>query len=109
MMSFPDELTHVEKASRGMLYTPQCVHINCVICIFFFLLHFLTDTIKCVFSEVLTFLFSSTVSAETIQKNLEQMSRQIKSIEKDLETFPPPQNDNDQFVEKMSISFEFSY
>uniref|UniRef100_A0A3B3I9L9 Diaphanous related formin 1 n=1 Tax=Oryzias latipes TaxID=8090 RepID=A0A3B3I9L9_ORYLA len=64
VMSFPDELTHVEKASR--------------------------------------------VSAETIQKNLEQMSRQIKSIEKDLETFPPPQNDNDQFVEKMSISFEFT-
>ncbi|XP_024139156.1 protein diaphanous homolog 1 isoform X3 [Oryzias melastigma] len=59
VMSFPDELIHVEKASR--------------------------------------------VSAETIQKNLEQMSRQIKNIEKDLETFPPPQNENDNFVEKMSI------
>ncbi|XP_061582016.1 protein diaphanous homolog 1-like [Cololabis saira] len=58
VMSFPDELIHVEKASR--------------------------------------------VSAETIQKNLEQMGRQIKSLQKDLETFPPPQNDNDLFVEKMS-------
>lgn len=44
------------------------------------------------------------VSAETIQKNLELMGRQIKNMEKDLETFPPPQNDNDLFVEKMSIS-----
>uniref|UniRef100_A0A8D3D5T2 Diaphanous related formin 1 n=1 Tax=Scophthalmus maximus TaxID=52904 RepID=A0A8D3D5T2_SCOMX len=60
IMSFPDELIHVEKASR--------------------------------------------VSAETIQKNLELMGRQIKNIEKDLETFPPPQNDKDLFAEKMSIS-----
>ncbi|XP_056239543.1 protein diaphanous homolog 1 [Seriola aureovittata] len=58
IMSFPDELIHVEKASR--------------------------------------------VSAETIQKNLELMGRQIKNLEKDLETFPPPQNDKDLFAEKMS-------
>ncbi|XP_045886242.1 protein diaphanous homolog 1-like [Micropterus dolomieu] len=58
VMSFPDELIHVEKASR--------------------------------------------VSAETVQKNLEQMGRQIKNLEKDLETFPPPQSDKDLFVEKMS-------
>ncbi|KAK2849116.1 hypothetical protein Q5P01_008950 [Channa striata] len=60
VMSFPDELIHVEKASR--------------------------------------------VSAETIQKNLELMGRQIKSLEKDLETFPPPQNENDLFVEKIFVS-----
>ena len=47
---------------------------------------------------------SPAVSAETIQKNLELMGRQIKNLEKDLETFPPPQNDMDLFVEKMSIS-----
>nr|XP_033488869.1 protein diaphanous homolog 1-like isoform X1 [Epinephelus lanceolatus] len=58
VMGFPDELIHVEKASR--------------------------------------------VSAETIQKNLELMGRQIKTLEKDLETFPPPQNDKDLFAEKMS-------
>ncbi|XP_075337552.1 protein diaphanous homolog 1-like [Odontesthes bonariensis] len=58
IMSFPDELVHVEKASR--------------------------------------------VSAETLQKNLELMGRHIKNLEKDLETFPPPQNDSDLFVEKMS-------
>ncbi|XP_007565854.1 protein diaphanous homolog 1 isoform X1 [Poecilia formosa] len=58
VMKFPEELIHVEKASR--------------------------------------------VSAETIQKNLEQMGRQIKSLQKDLETFPPAQNENDHFVDKMS-------
>ncbi|XP_055368335.1 protein diaphanous homolog 1 isoform X2 [Betta splendens] len=58
VMSFPDELMHVEKASR--------------------------------------------VSAETIQKNLDQMGRQIKNLQTDLETFPPAQSDNDLFVEKMS-------
>ncbi|XP_049590741.1 protein diaphanous homolog 1 [Syngnathus scovelli] len=58
VMSFPDELIHVEKASR--------------------------------------------VSAETLQKNVEMMGRQIKNLEKDIETFPPAQNDKDLFVEKMS-------
>ncbi|CAG5990859.1 unnamed protein product [Menidia menidia] len=65
IMSFPDELIHVEKASR--------------------------------------------VSAETLQKNLELMGRNIKNLEKDIETFPPPQNDKDLFVEKMSISSSFTY
>uniref|UniRef100_A0A3Q0R4V1 Diaphanous related formin 1 n=1 Tax=Amphilophus citrinellus TaxID=61819 RepID=A0A3Q0R4V1_AMPCI len=60
VMNFPEELIHVEKASR--------------------------------------------VSAETIQKNLEMMGRQIKTLEKDLETFPPPQNDKDLFVEKIFVS-----
>jgi len=45
------------------------------------------------------------VSAETLQKNIEQMGRQIKTLEKDLETFPPPQSDKDFFSQKMSISF----
>ncbi|KAL7868210.1 hypothetical protein SRHO_G00095940 [Serrasalmus rhombeus] len=61
VMHFPDELIHLEKASR--------------------------------------------VSAETLQKNLDQMGKQIKSLEKDIETFPPPQSENDKFVEKMTISF----
>lgn len=43
-----------------------------------------------------------------IQKNLEQMGRHIKTLEQNLETFPPPQNDKDLFVEKMSISSLFS-
>lgn len=36
------------------------------------------------------------------------MGRQIKNMEKDLETFPPPQNDKDLFVEKLSISSDIS-
>uniref|UniRef100_A0A3Q3DCP6 Diaphanous related formin 1 n=1 Tax=Hippocampus comes TaxID=109280 RepID=A0A3Q3DCP6_HIPCM len=60
VMSFPDELIHIEKASR--------------------------------------------VSAETLQKNVEMMGRQIKNLEKDIETFPPAQNDKDQFVEKIFVS-----
>lgn len=58
VMGFPDELIHVEKASR--------------------------------------------VSAETLQKNLELMGRQIKNLKRDLETFPPPQNEKDLFAEKLS-------
>ncbi|XP_029367824.1 protein diaphanous homolog 1 isoform X1 [Echeneis naucrates] len=58
VMSFPDDLIHVEKASR--------------------------------------------VSAETLQKNLELMGRQMKQLQQDLERFPPPQSDKDHFVEKMS-------
>lgn len=58
VMHFPEELIHLEKASR--------------------------------------------VSAETLQKNLDQMGKQIKNLEKDIDTFPPPQNDKDKFVEKMT-------
>ncbi|XP_051276905.1 protein diaphanous homolog 1 [Dicentrarchus labrax] len=73
------------------------------------LLHFLADVCQEQYPEVMTFADelihvekASRVSAETLQKNLELMGRQIKSMEKDLETFPPPQNDKDLFVEKMS-------
>uniref|UniRef100_A0A8C4NV64 Diaphanous related formin 1 n=1 Tax=Dicentrarchus labrax TaxID=13489 RepID=A0A8C4NV64_DICLA len=78
------------------------------------LLHFLADVCQEQYPEVMTFADelihvekASRVSAETLQKNLELMGRQIKSMEKDLETFPPPQNDKDLFVEKMSISSFF--
>ncbi|XP_028315683.1 protein diaphanous homolog 1 isoform X2 [Gouania willdenowi] len=73
------------------------------------LLHFLADVCQEQYPEVMSFPEelihvekASRVSAETIQKNLEMMGRQIKNLEKDLETFPPPQNDKDHFVEKMS-------
>ncbi|XP_056294927.1 protein diaphanous homolog 1 [Pseudoliparis swirei] len=73
------------------------------------LLHFLADVCQEQYPEVMSFVDelihvekASRVSAETLQKNLDMMGRQIKNLEKDLETFPPPQNDKDQFVEKMS-------
>ncbi|XP_021176823.2 protein diaphanous homolog 1 isoform X2 [Fundulus heteroclitus] len=73
------------------------------------LLHFLAEVCQEQHAEIMDFPKelihvekASRVSAETIQKNLELMGRQIKNLQKDLETFPPAQNENDQFVEKMS-------
>lgn len=73
------------------------------------LLHFLADVCQEKYPEVMGFTAelvhvekASRVSAETLQKNIEQMGRQITTLEKDLETFPPPQNDKDHFSEKMS-------
>uniref|UniRef100_A0A672FH23 Diaphanous related formin 1 n=1 Tax=Salarias fasciatus TaxID=181472 RepID=A0A672FH23_SALFA len=57
-----------------------------------------------IFMNTLSVVLSMTVSAETIQKNLELMGRQIKDLEKSLETFPPPQNDKDMFVEKIFVT-----
>uniref|UniRef100_A0A8C5H838 Diaphanous related formin 1 n=1 Tax=Gouania willdenowi TaxID=441366 RepID=A0A8C5H838_GOUWI len=75
------------------------------------LLHFLADVCQEQYPEVMSFPEelihvekASRVSAETIQKNLEMMGRQIKNLEKDLETFPPPQNDKDHFVEKIFVT-----
>ncbi|XP_049330693.1 protein diaphanous homolog 1 [Astyanax mexicanus] len=73
------------------------------------LLHFLADTCQENYPDVMHFPDelihlekASRVSAETLQKNLDQMGKQIKSLEKDIETFPPPQNEKDKFVEKMT-------
>lgn len=73
------------------------------------LLHFLADVCQEQYPDVMTFPDelihvekASRVPAETLQKNIEQMGRQIKNLEKDLATFPPPQSDKDMFVEKMS-------
>uniref|UniRef100_A0A8C5MDF0 FH2 domain-containing protein n=1 Tax=Leptobrachium leishanense TaxID=445787 RepID=A0A8C5MDF0_9ANUR len=62
VLKFPDELVHVEKASR--------------------------------------------VSAETLQKNLAQMKKQLTDLDKEIDNFPPSTNENDKFVEKMTISFQ---
>uniref|UniRef100_A0A3Q4AJ45 Uncharacterized protein n=1 Tax=Mola mola TaxID=94237 RepID=A0A3Q4AJ45_MOLML len=75
------------------------------------LLHFLADVCHEQYPDIMSFTDefihvekASKVSAETLQKNLEQMGRQIKDLEKDLETFPPPQNDKDLFQhEKLDL------
>uniref|UniRef100_A0A671RW92 Diaphanous related formin 1 n=1 Tax=Sinocyclocheilus anshuiensis TaxID=1608454 RepID=A0A671RW92_9TELE len=79
------------------------------------LLHFLAEMCQEQYPEVMNFSEelthvekASKVSAETLQKNLDQMGKQIKDLEKDIETFPPPQSDRDKFVEKMTISFTSS-
>uniref|UniRef100_A0A8C0L4I9 Protein diaphanous homolog 1 n=1 Tax=Canis lupus dingo TaxID=286419 RepID=A0A8C0L4I9_CANLU len=61
VLKFPDELAHVEKASR--------------------------------------------VSAENLQKNLDQMKKQISDVERDVQNFPAATDERDKFVEKMTISF----
>ncbi|KFO19367.1 Protein diaphanous like protein 1 [Fukomys damarensis] len=61
VLKFPDELAHVEKASR--------------------------------------------VSAENLQKNLDQMKKQISDVERDIKNFPAATDEKDKFVEKMTISF----
>ncbi|XP_004643915.1 protein diaphanous homolog 1 isoform X3 [Octodon degus] len=58
VLKFPDELAHVEKASR--------------------------------------------VSAENLQKNLDQMKKQISDVERDVQNFPPATDEKDKFVEKMT-------
>ncbi|KAB0359633.1 hypothetical protein FD754_003789 [Muntiacus muntjak] len=61
ILKFPDELAHMEKASR--------------------------------------------VSAENLQKNLDQMKKQISDVERDIQNFPAATDEKDKFVEKMTISF----
>nr|XP_023405812.1 protein diaphanous homolog 1 isoform X2 [Loxodonta africana] len=58
VLKFPDELAHVEKASR--------------------------------------------VSAENLQKNLDQMRKQISDVERDVQNFPAATDEKDKFVEKMT-------
>lgn len=58
VLKFPDELAHVEKASR--------------------------------------------VSAENLQKSLDQMKKQIADVERDVQNFPAATDEKDKFVEKMT-------
>ncbi|XP_012583232.1 PREDICTED: protein diaphanous homolog 1 [Condylura cristata] len=58
VLKFPDELAHVEKASR--------------------------------------------VSAENLQKNLDQMKKHISDVERDIQKFPDATDEKDKFVEKMT-------
>lgn len=45
------------------------------------------------------------VSAENLEKSLRQMERQLLQLERDLETFSSPDDQNDMFFTKMAISF----
>ncbi|XP_030069397.1 protein diaphanous homolog 1 isoform X2 [Microcaecilia unicolor] len=74
------------------------------------LLHFLGEICENNHSDIMKFTDelihvekASRVSAETLQKNLDQMKKQITDLEKDIETFPPSTDEKDKFVEKMSI------
>jgi diaphanous 1 len=45
------------------------------------------------------------VSAENLQKSLDQMKKQIADVERDVQNFPAATDEKDKFVEKMTISF----
>uniref|UniRef100_A0A5F9DVH8 Diaphanous related formin 3 n=1 Tax=Oryctolagus cuniculus TaxID=9986 RepID=A0A5F9DVH8_RABIT len=73
------------------------------------LLHFLVEICEEKYPDILNFVDdlehldkASRVSVETLEKNLKQMGRQLQQLEKDLETFPPPEDLHDKFVTKMS-------
>ena len=47
----------------------------------------------------------SSVSAEILKSSLSTMERQIQRLENDIQNFPKTDDQQDKFVEKMSISF----
>ncbi|XP_075756134.1 protein diaphanous homolog 1 [Pelodiscus sinensis] len=74
------------------------------------LLHFLTELCEQKYPEVMKFPDelihvekASRVSAENLQKNLDQMKKQIADLQRDVENFPAATDKKDKFVEKMSL------
>ncbi|XP_067900199.1 protein diaphanous homolog 1-like [Heterodontus francisci] len=73
------------------------------------LMHFLAEMCEEQYPEIIHFTEelnhvekASRISAEMLQKNLEQMEKQIVSLEKDIDNFPQSNDDQDKFVEKMT-------
>ncbi|XP_043377265.1 protein diaphanous homolog 1 isoform X2 [Chelonia mydas] len=74
------------------------------------LLHFLTELCEQQYPDVMKFSDelihvekASRVSAENLQKNLDQMKKQISDLQHDVEKFPTATDEKDKFVEKMTI------
>ncbi|XP_058398729.1 protein diaphanous homolog 1 isoform X1 [Diceros bicornis minor] len=73
------------------------------------LLHFLAELCETKYPDVLKFPDelahvekASRVSAENMQKNLDQMKKQIFDVERDVQNFPAAIDEKDKFVEKMT-------
>ncbi|XP_068015007.1 protein diaphanous homolog 3 isoform X2 [Melanerpes formicivorus] len=73
------------------------------------LLHFLVEVCEERYPDVLNFIEdfqhldkASKVSAENLEKSLKHMEQQLQQLEKDLQTFPVPEDKHDKFVAKMS-------
>uniref|UniRef100_A0A8C6UD37 Diaphanous-related formin 3 n=1 Tax=Neogobius melanostomus TaxID=47308 RepID=A0A8C6UD37_9GOBI len=76
------------------------------------LLHFLAQVCEEEFPDVIKFADdlehvdrASRVSAENLEKSLRQMEQQLLQLERDLETLSSPDDPNDMFFTKMTISF----
>ncbi|EHH29040.1 hypothetical protein EGK_09353 [Macaca mulatta] len=74
------------------------------------LLHFLVEVCEEKYPDILNFVGdlepldkASKVSVEMLEKNLRQMGRQLQQLEKELETFPPPEDLHDKFVTKIFV------
>uniref|UniRef100_A0A672V9H7 Diaphanous related formin 2 n=1 Tax=Strigops habroptila TaxID=2489341 RepID=A0A672V9H7_STRHB len=77
------------------------------------LLHFLAEICEENYRDILKFPdelqhveSASKVSAQTLKSNLDSMNHQIQRLENDIKNFPKTQDENDKFVEKMSIFAE---
>ncbi|KAM8762959.1 protein diaphanous homolog 3-like isoform 1-T2 [Acanthopagrus schlegelii] len=73
------------------------------------LLHFLAQVCEEEYPNVIKFVEelehvdrASRVSAENLEKSLRQMERQLLQLERDLETFSSPDDQNDMFFTKMA-------
>uniref|UniRef100_A0A8C7ZA20 Diaphanous-related formin 2 n=1 Tax=Oryzias sinensis TaxID=183150 RepID=A0A8C7ZA20_9TELE len=76
------------------------------------LLHFLAEKCEDSYPEIMRFPdelehveSASKVSAEILKGSLTSMERHIQRLENDIENFPKTDDEQDKFVDKMSISF----
>ncbi|NXN90944.1 DIAP3 protein, partial [Rhinopomastus cyanomelas] len=74
------------------------------------LLHFLVEVCEESYQDVLNFVEdfqhldkASKVSAENLEKSLKHMERHLQQLEKDLQTFPAPEDKHDKFVAKIFL------
>ncbi|NXA12653.1 DIAP3 protein, partial [Sapayoa aenigma] len=74
------------------------------------LLHFLVEVCEESYQDVLDFVEdfrhldkASKVSAENLEKSLKHMERQLQQLDKDLQTFPAPEDKHDKFVAKIFL------
>uniref|UniRef100_A0A8D0L0I9 Diaphanous related formin 3 n=1 Tax=Strix occidentalis caurina TaxID=311401 RepID=A0A8D0L0I9_STROC len=74
------------------------------------LLHFLVEVCEESYQDVLNFVEdfqhldkASKVSAENLEKSLKHMERQFQQLEKDLQTFPVPEDKHDKFIAKIFL------
>nr|KAF6435293.1 hypothetical protein HJG63_003882 [Rousettus aegyptiacus] len=93
ILKFPEELEHVESASKG-LGSPESTEVFRNSCIL------PPSHCRTAFSEHMD---STLVSAQILKSNLAGMERQIVHLEGDIKKFPQTGNEHDKFVEKMTI------
>ncbi|ETE64899.1 Protein diaphanous-like 2, partial [Ophiophagus hannah] len=87
ILKFPDELEHVESASKGVAADEKKMPHNS-----------LDYTIELQYLPL-------EVSAQSLKSSLDSMGHQIQRLDTDIKKFPKIEDPRDKFVEKMIISF----